>query len=243
MMKELKIFNRMHRYDFDFAVKTDIKVIEELLIKIREPQILSYCGMESINIYVQGDNNFICNDCIDWIYEQNKEKVNEEYIRECLLKCAIEDKEWTEQRNKDLTGIFYRKVTFLPEIQDIVCNKLNEYLQNLSTIYSEMIAEKQQKEKEINKQKKEWTVTKTFKNIHPTGGENGRDGYIDAEYTSQNGDIIRMVSRDVFDVGCYSYPKRLEGTDDIFNKESWTEPEKQLVIWLSKFGEFSGIRM
>ena len=242
-MKELKIFGRTHKYNFDFDVEPDTKVIEELLIKIREPQILSYRGMESINIYIQGDDNFICDDCIDWIYKQNKEKVNEEHIRECLLKCSTEDKEWTEQRNKGLTGIFYRKVTFLPEIQDMVCNKLNEYLQNLNTIYSEMTVEKQQKKEKIDKQKKEWNITKTFEKIYPAGGENGSDGYIDAEYISQNGDIIRMVSRDVFDVGCYSYPKRLEGTDDVFNRESWTESEKQLLIWLSKFGEFSGIRM
>lgn len=241
-MKELRIFNRIHRYDFDFDIKYDIKVIEELLTKVKEPQILSYCGLETINFYIQGDNHFIGNDCIRWIYEQNKEKVNEEHIRECLLKCAVEDEEWTEQRNKDLTGIFYRKITFFSEIQDMVCDKLKGYLETLTSMYEEIIIEKQREKEETNKQRSEWNISRIFENIFPSGGEDGIDGYIDAEYTSENGETIRMVNRDVFDFGCYSYPKRLEGKD-IFNRELWTESEKQLSIWLSKFGKFHGIRM
>lgn len=242
-MKELTIFNRTNRYDFDFDIKRDIEVIKELLSKIRGPQILSYSGLESIDFFISEDDHFIGNDCIRWIYEQNKEKVNEEHIRECLLKCSVEDKEWTEWRNKDLTGIFYRRITFLPEIQDMVCDKLKEYLEILQSMYEEMITEKKKQKEEIEKQKNEWETIKIYKNIHPSGGENGIDGYIDAEYTSKNGEVIRMVSRDVFDFGCYSYPKRLEGKEDIFNRELWTESEKQLSIWLSKFGEFHGIRM
>lgn len=242
-MKELEIFNRKHRYDFDFDIKNDIKVIEELLTKILEPQILSYDGLETIDFYIHDDEHFIGNSCIRWIYEQNKERVNEKYIRECLLKCAIEDKEWTEQRNKNSTGIFYRKITFLPEIQNMVCDKLKEYLEILKNMYSEMLAEKQKQKEETDKQRREWNIGKIFEKVYPSGGENGKDGYIDAEYTSINGEIIRMVSRDVFDFGCYSYPKRLEGEEEIFNKELWTEAEKHLAIWLSKFGEFHGIRM
>ena len=34
-----------------------------------------------------------------------------------------------------------------------------------------------------------------------------------------------MVNRDVFDFGTYSYPKRLEGTDNMFKWETWTEEE------------------
>ncbi len=242
-MKELKIFNRTNRYDFDFDVKHDIEVIEELLAKIREPQILSYSGLDIIDFYINGDEHFIGNGCIHWIFDQTKEKLNEEYIRECLLKCAVEDRKWTEQRNKDLTGIFYRKITFLPEIQDMACDKLKGYLELLKNMYEEMITEKQTQKEETDKRKKEWNITKTYKNIHPSGGEDGTDGYIDAEYTSKNGEVIRMVSRDIFDFGCYSYPKRLEGKEDIFNRELWTEDEKQLGTWLSKFGEFHGIRM
>lgn len=242
-MKELTIFGRLHQYDFSFEINNDIRVIEELLKEIKNPQILSYCGMEDVDFYIKGDNNFICNDCIHWIYEQNKERLNEKDIRECLLKCATEDVSWTEERNKGLTGIFYRKITFLPEIQDMVYKKLNEYIQQLNNLYREFEDEKQKEKEERNRQKNEWTITHTFKKVLPRGGENGRDGYVDAEYISNSGETIRMVSRDVFDFGCYSYPKRLEGSEDIFNRDLWTESEIQLTKWLAKFGEFHGIRM
>lgn len=242
-MKKIEIFGRTHTYDFEFEIKYDIKVISELMQKIREPQILLYSGMETVNIYIPEDENFICHDCIEWIYMENKDRLHEEYIRDCLLKCSSEDKEWTEQRNKDLTGIFYRKITFLPEIQDAVCKALSGYLQNLNEIRAEMIEEKQKQKEEIDRLKSEWSVTKVLKKVYPTGGECGKDGYIDAEYTSQDGEIVRMVSRDVFDVGCYDYPKRLEGKDDIFDRELWTDTEKRAAIWINKFGEFHGIRM
>ena len=38
-----------------------------------------------------------------------------------------------------------------------------------------------------------------------------------------------MVERDVFDVGTYSYPKRLEGNEDAFKRELWTEPENHYL--------------
>lgn len=164
-----------------------------------------------VHIYIEGYHGSICDDCIYWMYQQNKEKIGEESIWKCLLKLSTEDKEWTEWRNKDLARTFYHKITFVPEIQDTVCEKTNEYIEALNIILKEYLLEKQQKKEELERQKSEWKVSKVFKDIRPTYGENGRDGYIDAEYTSHNGDIVRMVERDVFDVGTYSYPKRLEG--------------------------------
>ena len=114
-------------------------------------------------------------------------------------------------------------------------------MQDLEKLYNEMVTEKQKIKEELERRKGEWKVVKTYKNIQPSGGENGRDGYVDAEYESKDGEIIRMVNRNVFDVGCYSYPKRLEGNNNMF-KQKWTESEKQLSVWLSKFG-FRGIRM
>ncbi len=110
-MKLLRIFNRTHKYDFDFEVKSDIKIIKLLKVEIRKPQILSYCGLETINFHINDDSS-IGHDCIQWIYEQNKDRLNEKYIRECLLKCSIEDEKWTKLRNRNLTGVYYRKITF-----------------------------------------------------------------------------------------------------------------------------------
>lgn len=52
-----------------------------------------------------------------------------------------------------------------------------------------------------------------------------------------------MVNRSVFDFGIYSYPKRLEETEDALKYDTMTDEEKSLAKWLSEFGEFHGIRM
>jgi hypothetical protein len=85
---------------------------------------------------------------------------------------------------------------------------------------------------------------KNIQNIKPRGGEDGTDGYIDAVYRdTASGEDIRMVNRDVFDFGCYSYPKRVEGTEDVLKRDNWTDDEKRLSKWIAEFGGFHGIRM
>lgn len=242
-MRELNIFGRSHKYEYNFEIASDIKVMNELKIKIAEPQTLSYCGMETINIYTDAnDRNFICSDCIKWIYNQYKDKIDKD-IRECLLKCSIEDVVWTKWRNDGYNSIYYRKITFFPEIQKMVCSQIDEYLKSLNIMYEEWVLEEQKENEEIECQKKEWSIVKIYKDVSPLGGKNGRDGYFDADYRDLDENVVRMVSRDMFDFGCYSYPKRFEKTDDVFNRTVWTNDEKRLEDWLIKFGKFHGVRM
>lgn len=244
MRETLNIFGRKHIYEFKSEIKSDIDVINVLLKKIKEPQILSYCVCDIINFYIPGDDQFISSDCVKWIYEMMEGKLNAGDIRAGLLECCSEDTEWTKWRNQGLTEIIYRKITFLPEIQEMISNQLNEYLKELNQIYEDAIKKEEEIRIEIEKRKASWVIGKIYKKVMPYGGEEGRDGYIDAEYTSQNTEeTIRMVRRDVFDVGCYSYPKRLEGTENVFDRSLWTESEKNLAKWLHEFGEFRGMRM
>ena len=242
-MKKPKIFNKTYIYSFVFEIEYDINVTRELIIKIKEPQILYPDSINPLSIYISRDYHHIADGCIRWIYEQNKERLNEKCLCDCLLKCAVEDKEWTRKVNEDFTEIQRRKITFLPEIQDAVCDKLNGYLTILETMHTEMMKEKQKEKEDTEKRRNKWKVTRVFTYIRPKGGEYGTNGYIDAEYMSQNKETVRMVSRDIFDGGCYYYPKRLERKGDVSDLNEWTEPEKQLGIWLDEFGEFHGIRM
>lgn len=239
-MNDLTIFNKAHHYEFAFQMKPDMETLENILNKIKAPLILSYCGLEIIDFFISSDDNGICDDCINWIYDTYKEKVKANNIRDCMLKCAIEDEEWTKERNKDLTGIFYRKITLLPDVQNLVSNEIERFISKLKTMYNDLMNEYKEQEKENERNKAKWKKTHVYKKILPTYKG---DGYIDAEYTFENGEKIRMVSRDVFDVGSFSYPKRLEGNEEIFNQKQWTELEIQLNEWLLKFGEFKGIRM
>ena len=234
---ELEIFGRKYKYDFGFQMENNLHDLEKLLEEIKNPQILSYCGMETIIIF----DSFICSDCMRWIYETFKKE--KEPIRDCLLRCSVEDVEWTKNRNKGLTDIFYRKVTFLPEVQDVISRQVQEYISALKVLYAEYVKEEEIKKAEYEEQKKAWTISHVFKKVMPSGGEYGKDGYIDAEYISQDGKhIIRMVNRDVFDFGCYAYPKRVEG-EDVFCRDGWTKEEIELAKWLKKYSEFRKIRM
>ena len=252
-MMEIKMFavegkeltGRTHNYDFLFDIDNDIKVLEELKEKVTEPQILCYTGLDCIDFYAKTyDEHFIGHDSIRWLYEikcKETDTVND--MRGCMLKCSTEDTEWTQKRNEGLTGIFYRKITFLPEVQELLINKYDEYLKELLSMKEEMENRQQKEKKERESRQKAWKIVKEYKHINPYGVESGRDGYIDADYQNENGVIVRMVSRDVFDFGCYSYPKRVEGTEDAFSNDIMTEEEKSLCKWLFEFGEFSGIRM
>lgn len=243
MANELTIFGRKHKYTCDIEVQKDIGVMRKLQSEIRKPQTLSYCGLDTVNIYIKEDDNFICNDCIRWIYGSMREKLGIVDIRACLLACSEEDTEWTAHKNEGLTGVFYRKITFYTEIQEKVIQKLAEYIAQAEKIQAEMTKNEKRRKEQIEQLRKEWTVTKTYKKVIPTGGEEGTDGYVDAEYQSEAGETIRMISRDVFDVGCWFYPERLKGTDGAFERKDWTKSEVKLANWLAKFGPFRGVRM
>jgi hypothetical protein len=101
---------------------------------------------------------------------------------------------------------------------------------------------------EVEKQTREdrqaqFNIKKVYRQINPKGGEDGQDGYYDADITDGK-NTVRFVARNVFDFGFYTYPKRLEGTDNIFKVENWTEFEERISNWLTEFSPFTtGIRM
>lgn len=245
MKKTIKIFEREHNYDSTYGAERDIRVIDILITKVKEPFILSYSGLESINYYIAEDNNFIGSDLIRWLYDQKKEETNTKNdLRKCMLMLSIEDVDWTKQRNEDLTGIYYRKAIFTGEIQEMLISKLTEYKTAIENLLYEWKIEIQESEKAEAERRTMWIMEDEIRYTPAVGGESGTDGYHDAVYKSSfSADKIRMVQRDVFDFGVYSYPKRLEGTDDIFNIEKYTDAEKQLDKWLSEFGKFKNFRM
>lgn len=238
MKKEVEIFDEKRIYLFDAEVENDIKILEEFKKEVNKYHILDTMNIVSpisFDIRLNGADH-IGNILIDWIYGQNKNE--KESVESCLLRCSIEDESWTKQRNEGLTSICFRKIIFLPEIQKVVIDKIDKYIIELEKLLSDF----DNKKKQIQKRKDKWKTLNVFEFIAPSGGENRRDGYFDAEYISSNGNIVRMVSRDVFDVGCYSYPKRLEG-ESAFDKSLYTLEELDILNWISEFGKFKGIRM
>lgn len=243
--QSIEMFGRFHRYSFTFDIKQDIEVLTELAKKVRLPFILSYAGLETVDFYIYNDDQFAGNDCIRWLYDQTKDATGMDGdIRGCVLSNSIEDAEWTAKRNEGLTGIFYRRAIFKPDVQDMLVAQIEKYKEAAETLFAESVAEEEKEAATRAARKAEWVQQKTYTNIKPRGGEDGTDGYVDAVYRdTSSGEDIRMVNRDIFDFGCYSYPKRVEGTEDVLKRDNWTDDEKRLSKWIAEFGGFHGIRM
>lgn len=69
-------------------------------------------------------------------------------------------------------------------------------------------------------------------------GEGSKDIYCDVLLKKGN-EYVKMVARNVFDFGYYVYPKRVEGSERVFNKTTWTDLEKEAEEWLNEFSPIS----
>ena len=249
---KLNIFGHIYEYDFSYPLcpgfrkaEYDIEVFEKLRKKIDEPQILSSEGypFNCITFCLKDLHEHpISNDFLDWLISNEIPKLkpetkNENYISR-ILSVSTVDEEWTKERNSEYNRTVYTKISFNDDIKKIVKDKIDEYISQLKKILTEEEDKKKKMEEKLQEESKQWKKIRTYSEELPKGGENGRDGYIDADYQSINGEIIRFVCRNVFDVGRYNYPKRVEGTKDVLDSSNWTAAEQDLSGWLCKFGLF-----
>lgn len=102
--------------------------------------------------------------------------------------------------------------------------------------------EKAAEEKAVAERAAQFEIVEILQNIKPSGGEDGVNGYFLAKYKqASTGEIAIMASCDIFDVGKFSFPKRLEGALD---DGEWSETEAACGKWISEFGPFGvGVRM
>lgn len=82
-----------------------------------------------------------------------------------------------------------------------------------------------------------YKITVKYELKHPHGRDHGYADF--ALRNKETGKVIRVVASNVFDFGFYTYPKRVEGTDDVFNKNRWSEEEKEACKWMKEFPPFS----
>ena len=204
--------------------------------RIQQPQVIVIGGQYDLFGYalVRGDTRAIGQHMIDWLYIEEKDRGGS--YSDVILKCAEEDKEWAAEQNKDLPYVSYRKILFLPEIQEKLISKLDEYLSELEEELAYRTEMEEAKERERKARYDKWTKSVVYEYRAPRTGEEERYGYLDADYVSnETGHVVRMVNRSVFDAGADWYPKRLEMTKDAFNKDVWTAEEMELSEWMREF--------
>lgn len=167
---------------------------------------------------------------------------NKENIWDIVSIVCDEDKDWGEQRNENLTGKFYYKFTlkseYIPEVESFLNDIKERYEKRIQKI-EEFLKEEELKK---NEREKQFSILTVHEDIMP-----GKDvdGYLDISLKhNKTSEIVRIVERNVFDFGHYAYPKRLEGTRDIFDVNLWTEVEIKACNWASEFSKMStDIRM
>ncbi|KQL33347.1 hypothetical protein [Psychrobacillus sp. FJAT-21963] len=137
------------------------------------------------------------------------------------------------------------RLTLKPHIQEIVRNKFTEILGLLEDTMENILEHNNKEEAERKERKNKYRIGKVYHQQMPKGGEEGIDGYFDAEIINNTtGESTRFIGRDVFDVGTWSLPYRLNGSEEQFDHVNYTEEEKAGGKWLSEFGPFaSRIRM
>ncbi|MBL4951018.1 hypothetical protein JK635_02030 [Neobacillus sp. YIM B02564] len=232
-----------YKYDpqFNFEIKGYIKFIKDVIQNIDKSFILD---VNNPNLLGSITTDYHERELypVEKLILDNSDKI---YIFDKMEDIAIKDIEWTKKRNKDYGYQVYVKYTFKPEIIEKVRIELLEILELLEQKLNEFTkAEKVEKEEKAVR-KSQYRLGKIYREQYPRGGEEGRDGYIDAEIiNNSSGESIRFVMRDVFDFGCYNYPKRVEGTKEVFERNNWTDEEKKISEWLNEFSQFNGyVRM
>lgn len=152
---------------------------------------------------------------------------------------------------------FSKPIGSLPGVEEVyeaTDEKVKEFLEVVERIRREeeemekkAVAELEGWKWEIETLKQEFEVVQTHELVHPKGGEDGVDGYYDVSLKAKatvDGEVVRMVARNVFDFGFYAYPKRVEGTQQVFESSAWTKLERRAVDWLEAFSPFTtNIRM
>lgn len=242
-MFEIKINNEKFKFYFAYEVNDYLKMINEMIDKIDQPFIFD------INRY---DNEFLTISYYDNSYKINRifvkelQKIsNKENIFDIAKELCEADEEWNAWRNEKLNHDYYYKFTFKPEYQEYILNILSDWKEKFKQISKDMNEIEDIKKQEKQNRKEKFSIVKQYKLDYPKGGEMGQDGYFDANIKNNvTNEIIRTVARNVFDFGFYTYPKRVEGTENIFKVDTWTDQEKQATDWLHEFSPFTtGIRM
>lgn len=269
MNVKIDMFGCLKTFDWLFYLEQTCKRLDILKELVKEPQTLSYEGIDFLNFskedetegyifyYQDSDTTIRCDNIVRWALNQ----VGWDRVHYCqaILDNSTEDKEWTKWRNRDYNSIYYRKITLSTELQSLIiteANRIQEVIRKV--IADEKAAIKAKEEKEAAEKAALLNGVKwDLKEIKITD-EGGRTSeYVHTLVINGNSFIIR--ERNIFDFGrVMNAPKggmysRIDGkwtVEHFRTGEGWMPTEIQTdeqraaeIVW--KYGKFahSGIRM
>ena len=242
------IFDKKVHIDWDFGLKQIIKALGVLSREIDSKKIIDYCSYFPIHWRFEttlNDEYFYGNDLLRWMMKR--------FNTDNWESLAVEDKVWTENRNKDLTGKFYSKVKFNEDVQIAVREECDRLIIHLHNELDKYLAEEQaKKETKANEKAEllngvEWT--KEVKAIRDEGGKT----YEIYHTLIINNKMIRILERNVFDFGrvlnrpsggMYSHQDGRIICEHLTEKDGWVpeevcEEEARAAEIVFKYGDYS----
>ncbi len=236
---EITMFNKTYKFDYAYEIKSFIKAIKTLKNEISQSFVLSYEGfslvtfLESETLYHDNFGDVIC----EYLHEIYK---TSDYIRQTIFNVSDEDTEWTAQRNKDLNDVWYRKLTFKPEIQTMLTNEIDSAINTASIMLEKENIKNQQAKDAAEAQENAllegvlWEIEE--KDITDEGGKTKE--YI--HNITINGTTYIFKERNIFDVGIAITDKN--GLIDVSDMQGDELRAAQIVIKYGKFAN-SSVRM
>lgn len=202
MNVQIEMFGKMKRFDWHFYLKSAIKNLEALKKTVTKPQILSYEGLDTIRFtnydedyeYAIGSYSILC-------FALSEMGWNGSDIRSAILENSIEDVAWTEQRNKDFKGIWYRKITLSENLQAVIVSEASRVQEVMRKILNEAEAqekalrEQQEAEKAALLKDADWQIKEV-----PIVDEGGKTRKYIHTITIDDDKFV-IIERNVFDFG------------------------------------------
>lgn len=251
MCKTLNVFTKPHEYCSLTSLKREIDDMKKLKILINTPFILDRLNLSSPISFpsITEDKSLftllsspLYPIFLDWICVTLKENApfnpNEPY--DYLISVSDEDRNWSKIGNKGLKKAFYKKLCFKQGPAEKLLTALDKDISNMINLCKSWEKEITYNTKKNAALNKKWHLLKMIKESLPSGGEiSGKDGFVEAIYEDEFKTCqIRMISRNVFDVGIFSYPERLKDSSWT-NQKNWSSQELSLNDWICKFGPFA----
>lgn len=233
--------------------------LNRLSEELHKPQILSYCGLEIINYPYDIDSVLYTDD----IFHVAMHAFRAPDVRTCITDHSTEDIAWTESRNKGLTGIYYRKITFNDDLIGYIAEKIasaNAQLDDIDRQFAEKDVAKRECQTAKEQEKDDlmrgviWDTQEI--NIVDEGGKTKK--YI--HYITVHGKTCIITERNIFDFGRVinmdgCMPNINEANEFVLEQfdpdKGWiavragTQEERRAYLLVVKYGKYanSQIRM
>lgn len=199
---EYTLFGRDSQITCEFAGRKLIRLLDVLKEEVRKPQILSYCGLETIVFkgYDNTDEPFTsCHDVLSWAYKLLGTK--DEDIRAFLLEHSKEDVEWTRSRNKGYAFIAYRKITLGDELQEAILAEAAKIQEFMKSSLDVSVAEETVKKRLADEEKARLLTGVEWKTKEKVVFDEGGKAIEYIHDLRVDNEVFRIIERSVFDFG------------------------------------------